>query len=219
MATPKKPTASPSTVWGESFWPCEPTPPKPASHSAVVATISAAWLEGTHCSTHTTRPLAPTSMNSAVIAIVRHSRKWVGNFCPLSRAYSASRIPATTNRDPANSAGGNCCTPTRIARYVEPQMIYTAAKATMTFQRQAGSCCILLSYFFSADARYFSFNLLMRCGYCLQTSLFATRNNILWSFSIARLKYASAFPALTASPYQPNIKSGSAHVLSACDAS
>src|SRR3989344_4686040 len=146
MAAPKKPTASPSTVRGERFWPCDPSVPKPASHSAVVATISAAWFDGTHCSPHTTRPLAPTSMNSAVIAIVRHSRKWVGNFCPLSRAYSASRIPATTNRDPANSAGGNCCTPTRIARYVEPQMIYTAAKAIMTFQRQEESCFIALFY-------------------------------------------------------------------------
>ena len=60
---------------------------------------------------------------------VRQSSR-VGRMSGDRRRENSSRIaPDTANRAPAMSRGGNVSTANRIARYVEPQMMYTAANA------------------------------------------------------------------------------------------
>src|SRR2546430_15635416 len=51
--------------------------------------------------------------------------------------------PVVRNRVPASSKGGNDSTPNRIARYVDPQTIYTAKNARIRVpERDLESVCI-----------------------------------------------------------------------------
>ena len=85
------------------------------------ATMSAAILDGTHCSAQTTPPLPPINSRAPTIAATRHSAR-VGHGTPRACDQSASTTPATRKRMPAMRNGGIVSIAKRMARYVEPQM-------------------------------------------------------------------------------------------------
>src|SRR6266576_390358 len=108
-AVPRKPSSSPVTT--RQFR--SPEPPgmiasKNAIHSATVTTKMLATPDAVYCSAQTTNALPPES----------------------------SRTPTMKNRRPANRNGGSTPTPTRIARYVDPQITHTTRYATSALPRR-----------------------------------------------------------------------------------
>ena len=100
-------------------------------NTGTTATRSAAIPDGTRCSAQLTAPLPPSSNRAPLINPTRHSTRF-GHAAPSrKRAHNSTISPARTNRALAISSGGSVCTAKRMARYVEPQMTYTAAKAAI----------------------------------------------------------------------------------------
>src|SRR5882724_10910528 len=130
-ARPANPISSPVVTLATGRIPPGRSQSKITSHSDTVATSSAAIPDGTVCSAQLTPPF-PTNSNMKPVTAAVHQCAFVGRI-PVFRwkiAYSAA--PAIRWRIPASTNGGNDSIPTRIAKYVEPQTTYTAAKATNT---------------------------------------------------------------------------------------
>jgi hypothetical protein len=70
--------------------------------------------------------------------------QWVnlGGVAPLERAYRYSILPDTRKRTLAINNGGMVSLAKRTPRYVEPQMIYTAANALMSLAVEGLVVCI-----------------------------------------------------------------------------
>src|ERR1051326_1170322 len=85
--------------------------------------------ESTYCSAQTTRPLPTQSRSTPASARSAHSRRPAGSFSPRSRANAASSTPAIRKRTAARRNGGSATTPTRMARWVEPQTKQTISQA------------------------------------------------------------------------------------------
>ena len=66
------------------------------------------------------------------MAVERHCRA-VGMASPAAHRQINSIVPENRKRIPADKNGGMVSTVNRIARYVEPQTVYTASKATQIF--------------------------------------------------------------------------------------
>ena len=76
-------------------------------------------------------------MGDSIVAIVASSHsRFDGSRSPRIRAHATRIAPDTTNRDPPMRNGGMVSTLYRIARYVEPQMTYTAANAAISRTRE-----------------------------------------------------------------------------------
>ena len=93
--------------------------------------------EGTRCSAQTTAPLPPTSKRVPPMSPVRQSVR-VGHVAfRLAIDQESSSAPAIAKRAPAIRSGGSVSTANRMARYVEPQTMYTAANAAFRRTRIA----------------------------------------------------------------------------------
>src|SRR5262245_32791701 len=95
------------------------------------ATINAANPESIYCSEIVTPPLPPSSKHAPMIADVRQFFQ-VDLPIPCDQAIRYIMIPANTNRAPAIRNGGIVSMENRMPRYVEPQITYNAANATIT---------------------------------------------------------------------------------------
>jgi hypothetical protein len=130
QSTPTKPIASPNHSSRLGCWP-RIIANNPI-HSGADATATAASPDDTHCCAMVTRPLPSPSSNAPITAALRHCAR-VGAVSPRRRSTMNISPPAMTKREPAISSGGNPpSSAKRIARYVEPQMRYTAARASAT---------------------------------------------------------------------------------------
>ena len=98
---------------------------KNAIHSATVTTKMLAIPDAVNCSAHTTNALPPASSRMPTIACVRQSTNRRGSLSPNASTTASSSVPAIRNRNPAKRNGGSTDTPTRMARYVEPQKTHT----------------------------------------------------------------------------------------------
>ncbi len=99
--------------------------------------ISAAMPEGIVRSAITTRPLPPPTSAIPTIAAALHCGRpgRSPRVSPRRIVTAYSTAPAIANRAPAAISGGRVSLDTRIARYVVPQMTYTADSAV---QMRAG---------------------------------------------------------------------------------
>src|SRR2546430_14497609 len=136
-AVPRTPSSSPVTTRQSR----SPEPPgmiasKNAIHSATVTTKMLATPDAVYCSAQTTNALPPESSRTPTIAWVRQSPRRLGSVSPSASAAVSSTRPAMKNRRPANRNGGSTPTPTRIARYVDPQITHTTRYATSALPRR-----------------------------------------------------------------------------------
>ena len=124
---PRNPSARPVTT--RQFK--SPEPPgtiasKNAIHNATVTTKMLATPDGVYCSAHTTNAFPPARRNSPTMTSVRQSTALRGARSPNASAPAKRITPAMKNRSPANKNGGSSPTPTRMARYVDPQKTHTS---------------------------------------------------------------------------------------------
>lgn len=96
--------------------------PSHAIQIADPAESSAPSFDGMCFSAIVLTPLLPVIMSSENATMYFHSRFVAGNRSLSTSATAVSSAPASTNRPAEKSSGGNPCTPSRIARNVEPQI-------------------------------------------------------------------------------------------------
>src|SRR5271168_3176162 len=111
--------------------------PNTPDHNAVASgmTLMSATVapELTECSATATPPFPTTNSRNPTSAAPRHCLA-VGIDCPLIACQASKRPPATTKRVPTRKNGAAPSMPTLIAKYVVPQMMYTASKQTAMSQ-------------------------------------------------------------------------------------
>ena len=104
---------------------------KSAIQSGTVAMISATKPLGRYCSPQATPPLPKSRRHPPITSA---DLQWISvsrsRGAPGRCENASSRSPARMNRAPDISSAGMVSIAMWIVRYVEPQMTYTAAKAT-----------------------------------------------------------------------------------------
>src|SRR5688572_6733171 len=130
--TPPNPMIKPRMACQVGFDPPARMDSNNTSQKGDVEIIRAAMPEGTLFSAQATSPLPPS--NSAVPTIaVDFQFPRVGAGSPAMRLQAYRIAPEIKNLSPACINGGMVSTANRIARYVDPQTIYSASKAIQTF--------------------------------------------------------------------------------------
>ena len=98
-----------------------------------VDTSKAASPEGTYCSAQTTPPLPPNRSSPPIITAERQNSSFIFSFT-LIFTKTNKMLPAVINLRPAIKKGGTVSIANFIARYVDPQIIYTEVKAASSFK-------------------------------------------------------------------------------------
>src|SRR5215212_8388709 len=129
MNTPPKPIINPTMDCQVGFAPPVRSDSNKTSQNGDVEIISAAMPEGIVCSAQATNPFPPSS-NAAPTIAADFQLLRVGAGSPAIRRQMKRIAPERRNRNAACRKGGIVSTEKRIARYVEPQTIYSASKAT-----------------------------------------------------------------------------------------
>src|SRR5713101_2913495 len=96
-----------------------------------IATITAANPESIYFSEIVTPPFPPRSKQAPIIKDVRQFAQ-LDLTMPCDQAIAYMIKPARRNRVPAIRNGGIVSIANRMPRYVEPQIRYNAANATIT---------------------------------------------------------------------------------------
>ena len=149
---PPRPRPRPSTPRRDSLRPKQMRS-RIAIHSGSMATSRAATPDAIRCSAQTTPPLPPTSRAAPTIAAARHCAGPSGSSArpPRHVETAKSTAPATRKRVAAMRNGGNVSMAMRIARYVEPQTMYTVPSAAQ--MRVGVSVCVACVASRAADMR------------------------------------------------------------------
>src|SRR3990172_5177508 len=130
-ASPANPVMRPTATPREGRRPPRRIQSSTTTHSGSAPTTSAVSPDATRCSAHTTPPLPTSSSSVPMTAALCHCAR-VGAGAPRERAHRNSTPPATRNRTAAMLKGGMVSMAIAMARYVEPQMTYSAANAITT---------------------------------------------------------------------------------------
>src|SRR5215211_97843 len=132
MNTPAKPTINPRMACQVGLVPPARMDSNSTSQNGEVVINKAAIPEGTVCSAQATSPFPPSRSAVPTIAV---DLQWpaVGAGSPAARRHTYKIAPEIKKRKEACRNGGMVSTEKRIARYVEPQTIYSASKAIQTF--------------------------------------------------------------------------------------
>src|SRR5690606_38999068 len=102
--------------------------PSTPTHSGIVAHTIAAPPDATVCVPIATKPLPPAN-NSTLIGAMRSHSRGGGSGTPRRSASDSITRPANANRMEPWRNGGISVTTIDIARYVDPQITYTAVRA------------------------------------------------------------------------------------------
>src|SRR5687768_7989647 len=130
--TPPNPMTNPSSPCQVGLDPPDRSDSNNTSQNGDVEIIKAAMPDGTVCSAQATSPLPPSKRAVPTIA-VDFQFPGVGAGSPAMRRQAYRIAPEIRNRSEACMNGGIVSTAKRIARYVDPQTIYSASKAIQSF--------------------------------------------------------------------------------------
>ena len=98
------------------------------SHSGTVVIIKDAMPDGMRCSAHESTPISQSKSAMPTIAVEIHCLL-VGAASPAMRRQTKRIAPAIRKRKASDIKGGIVSTTNQIARYVEPQTIYSVINA------------------------------------------------------------------------------------------
>ncbi len=128
MKMPASPTNNPRMACQFGFTPPGRMASATTRNIGMEPMTSAATPDGMVCSAHATNPLPPSRSRLPMMNSEIHCLR-VGMDCPAPRCQMNRITPEIKKRIPAERNGGMLSTAKRIARYVEPQTMYSASKA------------------------------------------------------------------------------------------